>query len=100
MDLGFLTATDLADYLARNDVPFRKAHHITGNIVAYCEKNNKNLSSLSLLEFQKFSKVIKKDVFNFISIENSVASKKSYGGTSKENVKKMIAKYKKILLKS
>jgi len=100
MNLGFLTATDLADYLAKNDIPFRKAHHITGNIVAYCEKNNKNLSSLSLLELQKFSKVIKKDVFNFISIENSVASKKSYGGTSKENVKKMIAKYKKILLKS
>jgi len=100
MNLGFLTATDLADYLAKNDIPFRKAHHITGNIVAYCEKNNKNLSSLSLLELQKFSKVIKKDVFNFISIENSVASKKSYGGTSKENVKKMVNKYKKILLKS
>ena len=43
MDKGFLTATDLADYLAKNNVPFRKAHHITGNIVAYCENNNKNL---------------------------------------------------------
>ena len=100
MDKGFLTATDLADYLAKNNVPFRKAHHITGNIVAYCENNNKNLSSLTLKELQKFSKVIKNDVFNFLSIEKSVSSKKSYGGTSTSNVKNMINKYKKMLSKS
>ena len=99
LDAGFLTATDIADYLAKNNVPFRKAHNITGKIVAYCEKNNKTLSSLSLKELKRFSSSIEKDIFNFISIERSVSSKKSYGGTSKNNVRKMIAKYKKILLK-
>ena len=71
MDKGFLTATDLADYLAKNNVPFRKAHHITGNIVAYCENNNKNLSSLTLKELQKFSNVIKNDIPNIITIKIS-----------------------------
>ena len=99
INAGFLTATDIADYLAKNNIPFRKAHNITGKIVAYCEKNNKTLSSLSLKELKKFSTSIEKDIFNFISIERSVSSKKSYGGTSKNNVKKMIAKYKKILSK-
>ena len=97
MDVGFLTATDLADYLAKKNVPFREAHHMTGNIVAYCEKNKKTLDSLSLVELQKFSKIIQKDVFNYITIEKSVSSKTSFGGTSKANVKKMIRKYKKIL---
>ena len=97
MSIGFLTATDLADYLAKKNVPFREAHHITGNIVAYCEENDKSLESLTLNEFKKFSKIIEKDVFDFISIENSVNSKKSYGGTSKVNVKKMIKKYNKMI---
>ena len=69
-------------------------------ILAYCENNNKNLSSLTLKELQKFSKVIKNDVFNFLSIEKSVSSKKSYGGTSTSNVKNMINRYKKMLSKS
>jgi argininosuccinate lyase len=99
MNVGFLTATDLADYLAKNNVPFREAHHMTGNIVAYCEKKKKTLDSLSLVELQKFSKIIQKDVFNYITIEKSVSSKTSFGGTSKANVKKMITKYKKILSK-
>ena len=99
MNVGFLTATDLADYLAKNNVPFREAHHMTGNIVAYCEKKKKTLDSLSLVELQKFSKIIQKDVFNYITIEKSVSSKTSFGGTSKANVKKMITRYKKILSK-
>lgn len=99
LNIGFLTATDLADYLAKKNVPFRKAHHITGNIVAYCEKENIDLNSLTLAEFRKFSKFIEKDIFNFLSIEKSVSSKKSYGGTSSANVKKMIINYKKNLSK-
>ncbi len=94
---GFLTATDIADYLAKKNIPFRVAHNTTGKIVAYCEKNNKNLNSLSINELKKFSSLIEKDIFNFIEINKSVSSKKSYGGTSKTNVKKMITKYKKIL---
>lgn len=99
LNKGFLTATDIADYLAKKGVPFRKAHNITGNIVAYCEENKKTLDLMTLDEFQKFSKYIKKDIFNFISLEKSVSSKKSYGGTCENNVKKMIQKYKKLLTK-
>jgi len=99
LNLGFLTATDLGDYLTRKGLAFRDAHHITGKIIAYCEKNNRNLDEIKIEEFKKFSKLINKDVYKFISIDSSVSSRNSYGGTSRTNVKKMITEYKKILSK-
>ena len=99
MDLGFLTATDLADYLTRQGVAFRDAHHITGKIISYCETNDKSLDEIKIEEFKKFSKLIEKDIYKFISINHSISSKNSYGGTSINNVKKMVLKYKKILSK-
>tara|TARA_Y100001970_G_C14254047_1_gene873841 strand:- start:4532 stop:5914 length:1383 start_codon:yes stop_codon:yes gene_type:complete len=99
LDLGYLTATDLADYLTKKDLPFREAHRITGRIVSYCEKRNLKLTEVSLQDFKKFSKLIEQDIYKFISINSSVESKKSYGGTSKSNVRKMISQSKKLLAK-
>lgn len=88
---GFITATDIADYLAKKGMPFRKAHEVSGMIVAFAEKKNKELEDLSLDELQKFSDLIKKDVLDVINVKGSVESKVSYGGTSSKNVKKMIS---------
>jgi len=87
---GFITATDFADYLARKGMPFRQAHEVTGRIVAYAERKGKELLELSIGELQMFSKLFQEDVFEFITIDGSISSRKSYGGTAKENVLKMI----------
>ena len=92
---GYITATDLADYLVKNlNYPFRKSYQITARIVNYCEKNKKNLSDLSIHEIKKIEPKVKDDVMNVFDLKNSINSKKSYGGTSFENIKKMIKKYK------
>ena len=94
---GHITATDLADYLVKNlNYPFRKSYQITASIVNYCEQNKKNLSDLSLKELRKFEPNLKDDVIGVFNLKNSVNSKKSYGGTSFENIKKMIKKYKNV----
>ena len=92
---GFITATDLADHLVKNlNYPFRKSYQITARIVNYCEKNKKKLSDLSYKELKMLEPNIKEDVFKVFDLKNSINSKKSYGGTSFENIKKMIKKYK------
>tara|TARA_B100001029_G_scaffold179435_1_gene188906 strand:+ start:1295 stop:2677 length:1383 start_codon:yes stop_codon:yes gene_type:complete len=92
---GYITATDLADYIVKNlNYPFRKSYQITARIVNYCEKNKKRLSELSHEELKKIDPNIKEDVIKVFNLKNSVNSKKSYGGTSFENIKKMIKKYK------
>tara|TARA_B100000575_G_C22871941_1_gene508727 strand:- start:107 stop:742 length:636 start_codon:yes stop_codon:yes gene_type:complete len=93
---GYITATDLADYLVKNHfLSFRKAYEITSAIVNFAEKKKKNLSELSLEELRKFEPKLTNDVFKVFDLKNSVNSKKSYGGTSFDNIKKMITKYKK-----
>ncbi len=93
--IGYITATDLADYLVKNlNYPFRKSYQITAKIVNYCEKNKKNLSDLSYKELKQIEPGIKEDVIKIFDLKNSINSKKSYGGTSFENIKKMIKKYK------
>lgn len=82
----FSTATDLAEYLVRKGLPFREAHKITGRIIKYCLKKKKALIDLKLEEFKKFSEIIEKDVFNYLTIEASVNRKNSYGGTAKKQV--------------
>ncbi len=92
---GYITATDLADYFVKNlNYSFRKSYQITAKIVNYCEKNKKNLLDLSIQEIKKIEPHVKDDVMNVFNLKNSVNSKKSYGGTSFENIKKMIKKYK------
>lgn len=83
---GYLTATDLAEYLVRKGVPFRDAHRITGEIVRYCIDKNKGMSDLRLKEFRQFSKLIGRDIAHHIAVKTSVEEKKSLGGTSKKLV--------------
>jgi len=83
---GYLTATDLAEYLVRKGVPFRDAHRITGEIVRYCIDKNKGMSDLRLEEFRQFSKLIGRDIAHHIAVKTSVEEKKSLGGTSKKMV--------------
>ena len=96
---GFVTATDMADYLARGGVPFRAAHETVGIIVAHAEKNKKELWELSLSELRKFSKKIGEDVFDVITVSGSVESRTSAGGTATANVKKEISRARKFLRK-
>ena len=92
---GYLTATDLADYLVKNhSMPFRKAYKVTANIVNFAEKKKKNLGQLTLAELKKIEPKLSNDVLKVFDLKNSVNSKKSYGGTSFDNIKKMILKYK------
>ena len=92
---GHITATDFADYLVKNlNYPFRKSYQITARIVNYCDKNKKKLSELSINELKKFEPKLTEDVIKVFNLKNSINSKKSYGGTSFENIKKMIKKYK------
>ena len=94
---GFVTATDFADYLVKHHKKsFRKAYQITTNIVNYAEEKKIKLNELSLKDLQKIEPELKSNVLNIFDLKNSVNSKKSFGGTSFNNIKKMIVKYKKI----
>jgi len=94
---GFMTATDLADYLVLRQIPFRKAHAIAGRVVAYCLDNGKELSELTLDELKRFSDVIKDDIFSLLTIQGSVDSRQSAGGTSTKNVEQALIKAEKTL---
>ena len=95
---GFSTATDLADWLVRVlGLPFREAHHITGAIVAEAEKRGCDLPDLPLDAMQAVHQDITEAVFDVLSVENSVASRTSYGGTAPAQVREQIARWKDIL---
>ena len=95
---GFSTATDLADWLVRIlNLPFRDAHHVTGEIVSLAERTKCDLSEIELKEMQKIHSDITEDVFTVLSIENSVKSRASYGGTSPEEVQFQIDRWKRVL---
>ena len=83
---GHATATDLADYLVKKNVPFRDAHEMVGKIVQHAIVRNRRLDQLELQELQAFSSLIEADVFEVLSPEGSVRSKNTYGGTSPEQV--------------
>jgi len=87
---GCMTATDLADYLVLKNVPFRDAHGIVGRAVAYCLGRGCELAELNLSELQGFSEVIGKDVFEVLSVEGSVNSRISKGGTGEERVEEAL----------
>jgi argininosuccinate lyase len=87
---GFSTATDLADWLVRElKMPFRDAHHVTGSIVKVAEDRGVDLEKLPLDAMQAVEPRITKDVYSVLSVENSVKSRRSHGGTSPQNVAKM-----------
>ncbi|MDR2191395.1 MAG: argininosuccinate lyase [Endomicrobium sp.] len=87
---GFVEATEIADYLARKNVPFRTAHAVVKQIVSYALKNSKTLDELTLEEYKKFSKEIEKDIYKRIDVKNIIAEKTSYGGTSLKSSLKQI----------
>jgi argininosuccinate lyase len=87
---GFSTATDLADWLVRVlKMPFRDAHHVTGTIVKLAETRGCDLEALPLEAMQAVEPRITNDVYTVLSVENSVESRTSYGGTAPQNVLKM-----------
>ena len=93
---GFTTATDFADYLVKEKkLTFRESYTVAAKLVNYAERKNKLLSELSLQEIMKIYKNLDKNVLKIFDVNNSMNSKKSYGGTSTANVKAMIKKYKK-----
>lgn len=99
-DQGYATATDLADWLVRVlKLPFREAHHVTGRIVAEAESQSLPLEKLSLKAMQAVERRITNDVFSVLSPEKSVSSRKSYGGTAPQNVRKMARSWLKRLEK-
>ncbi len=95
-EVGYLTATDLADFMVRElKYPFRKAYTQTAKIINYAEKKQKKLSDLKIEEINLIEPKLKKDVLKVFDLKHSINSKTSYGGTSFENIKKMIKSYKK-----
>jgi argininosuccinate lyase len=97
---GFSTATDLADWLVRElNIPFRDAHHITGKAVALAEAKNTGLETLTLADMQSIHEGITENVFSVLTVEKSVRSRTSFGGTAPSEVKKQIAAAKRKLAK-
>ncbi|OUD10090.1 argininosuccinate lyase [Marivivens niveibacter] len=92
---GFSTATDLADWLVRElGMPFRDAHHVTGALVAMAESKGCDLPDLSLDEMKSVNEGITEGVFDVLTVEASVMSRQSYGGTSPIRVNEQIARWK------
>jgi argininosuccinate lyase len=97
---GYATATDLADWLVRTlKVPFRDAHHVTGRIVALAEEKGVPLHRLTLADMQGIEPKITDDVFDVLSVTNSVKSRVSYGGTAPKNVRMQANRWLKRLAK-
>jgi argininosuccinate lyase len=95
---GFSTATDLADWLVRTlRMPFREAHHVAGSLVALAEKQGCDLPELKLEDMQKIEKRITKDVYKVLTVEASVASRTSFGGTAPANVAREAKRWLKLL---
>ncbi len=91
---GELMATEIADYLVRaKSVPFREAHHITGKIVSFAEKQGKNLDEISLEEYRNFSAHFSSDIFEYLDPRKSVIEKKSAGSTNPDMVREAIRKW-------
>jgi argininosuccinate lyase len=92
---GFSTATDLADWLVRAvNMPFRTAHHVTGTLVAMAESKGCDLADLSIEDMKSVHDEITKDVYSVLTVENSVKSRMSYGGTAPAQVRVQIQRWK------
>jgi argininosuccinate lyase len=87
---GFMTATDLADYLVKHNMPFRQAHGVVGRIVALCQERDCELIDLNLAELQQFSELIQADIFEVLSVDGSINSRLSAGGTARVRVEEAL----------
>jgi argininosuccinate lyase len=87
---GFITATDMADYLAAKGLPFREAHRITGEIVSMLISTHRRFSDLKLTDLKAFSALFEADVFVELDPASSVDRRTSYGGTARLNVRKAL----------
>ena len=88
--LGFINATDCADYLTKKGIPFRTAYNITGKLVAYCLEKGKALNDLTIEEFKSFSEIFEKDIFSAIELKACINGRRSEGGPAPESVKEQI----------
>jgi argininosuccinate lyase len=95
--MGFLNATDIADYLVKKGLPFRSAHEVVGRMVLYCTEKKCNIEDMSLSELKSFHEDIQEDLLEVAKIENCTDSKISAGGTSRKNVLQMIKTNKEFL---
>ncbi len=96
---GFVNATDVADYLVEQDIPFREAHEIVGELVFYCLEEDKKLAELTLEEWQEFSPVFTKDIYEVIDIENCVDARSIIGGPARDKVLEVIEREKETINK-
>ncbi len=94
---GFITATDLADYLVKKGIPFRQAHEIVGRAVRRALEMKSSLVHLPVTEYEKLSPLIHEDVYKALSVESSVGRRTSYGGTAPTNLKKRLLAIKKLM---
>lgn len=90
LNKGFLLATDVAEYLVSKGVPFRETHHIVGQAVQYCIKNDKDFQLLSLEEWKQFCNSIEEDLLPLLNVQAAVDRRKSFGGTARSEVKRQI----------
>ncbi|BBO81746.1 argininosuccinate lyase [Desulfosarcina ovata subsp. sediminis] len=95
--VGFLNATDMADYLVGQGMPFRKAHDCVGKAVAFALEKGKELDQLTLDELKPFSQLIKPDLFDHLTLEHMIDRRQSLGGTATDNVRQALAEARKAL---
>ena len=94
----YATATDLADYLViEKKITFRDSYKIIADIVSYAQQHNKNLSEIKIDEYQKFQKVIDKNIYKYVDVDKSLSRKKTSMSTNPKEVSRMIKKYLKFL---
>jgi argininosuccinate lyase len=89
---GYATATDLADYLVKKNLPFREAHEAVARAVRHAERAGKDLAELSLDELRQFSPLIAEDVFDALTLEGALAARSHVGGTAPERVRQAAAR--------
>ena len=94
---GFINATDVADYLVKKGMPFRKAYKITGSIVAYCIDNNITLDNLEISNYKKYSNLFEEDIYKAIDLNECINKRKSFGGPNPILVKNHINDVKKLI---
>jgi argininosuccinate lyase len=97
---GFSTATDVADYLVRQNVPFRDAHDITGKVVKYCEEQSRELEELTLAEWESIDSRFEEGVLEAVRVETSVAARNSFGGTAPEQVRVQLERAREAIVNS
>ena len=94
---GYLAATDVADYLAKKGMPFRKAHEVVGHLVLLCDKHGCDLSALSLDDFRAESELFEQDITEALDLESIVAARTTFGGTGHSAVKEQMEQAKNVL---